>query len=157
MTVTIRPATPADRPFLEDVFVITADWNPEDERGAEHWRGHPTFEKYVGAFPRETDRGFIAEDDGEPVGAVWSRFHSEHEPGYGFVDERTPELGVGVVAGRRGEGIGRALLQALQAASTTDLSLSVEDGNPAIELYRACGFEPVGRFGNATTMLWKRA
>ena len=34
------------------------------------------------------------------------------ESGYGFVAEDIPELSIGVVAGRRGEGIGRALLNA---------------------------------------------
>ena len=62
-----------------------------------------------------------------------------------------------MVAGRRGEGIGRALMNVMLAASTTDLSLSVEDGNPAIELYRKSGFVPVGRVGDSTTMLRKRA
>ena len=153
---TTRRATAADLPFIEEVFVITADWNPGHERGAEHWRADPTFQKYVGGFPRPTDVGFIAERGGEQVGAIWSRYFTEDDPGYGFVDEQTPELGIGVVAGRRGEGIGRALMNAMLAASTTDLSLSVEDGNPAIELYRKSGFVAVGRFGDATTMLWKR-
>ncbi len=152
----IRRAIEADLPFIEDVFVITADWNPGHERGAAYWRADPTFAKYVGGFPREGDLGFVAEVDGEPVGAVWARYFPEDDPGYGFVDEQTPELGIGVVEGRRGAGIGRALMDAMLAASTTDLSLSVEDGNPAIELYRACGFVPVGRFGEATTMLFRR-
>ncbi len=153
---TTRRATAEDLPFIEEVFVITADWNPGHERGADYWRADPTFQKYVGGFPRPTDVGFVAVRDGEDVGAIWSRYFTAEDPGYGFVDEQTPELGIGVVAGRRGEGIGRALMNAMLAASSTDLSLSVEDGNPAIELYRKSGFVPVGRFGDATTMLWKR-
>jgi len=42
------------------------------------------------------------------------------------------------------------------AASPVSLSLSVEDGNPALELYRKSGFVPVGRVGDATTMLYTR-
>jgi GNAT superfamily N-acetyltransferase len=151
----IRPATAADRAFIEEMFVLTADWNPERVRGALYWRADPTFEKYVGGFPRASDLGLIAEYRGQDAGAAWSRFFTEHDPGYGFVDDATPELGIAVVPGLRGKGIGRALLEGMIAASTTDLSLSVEDGNPAIELYRSCGFEPVGRFGEATTMLRK--
>ena len=49
-----------------------------------------------------------------------------------------------------------ALLNAMLAAAPGDLSLSVEDGNPAEELYRKSGFVPVGRVGNATTMLFSR-
>jgi GNAT superfamily N-acetyltransferase len=84
---------------------------------------------------------------------VWWRYFSAEEPGYGFVSEDVPEVGIGVVAGRRGEGIGRALLNALLAVAPGALSLSVDDGNPAVELYRKSGFVPVGRVGNSTTML----
>lgn len=153
---TTRRATAADLPFLEEVFVIAADWNPEAVKGAEFWHADPTFQKYLAGFPRDTDLGFIAEREGQDAGAVWSRYFTAADPGYGFVAEDIPELSIGVVAGRRGEGIGRALLNAMLAASPVSLSLSVEDGNPALELYRKSGFVPVGRVGNATTMLYTR-
>ncbi len=136
--------------------MIAADWNPEAAKGAEFWHADPTFQKYLAGFPRDTDLGFIAEREGQDAGAVWSRYFTAADPGYGFVAEDIPELSIGVVAGRRGEGIGRALLNAMLAASPVSLSLSVEDGNPAQELYRKSGFVPVGRVGNATTMLYTR-
>jgi GNAT superfamily N-acetyltransferase len=150
---TTRRATVEDLPFLEEVFVMTMDWNPENAKGAGHWRTDATFQQYIAGFPRSTDFGLIAERDGQKVGAVWSRYFTAEEPGYGFVSAEIPEIAIGVVEGRRGEGIGRALLNALIAASNGDLSLSVEDGNPAEELYRKQGFVPVGRVGNSTTML----
>lgn len=153
---TTRRATAADLPFLEEVFVIAADWNPEAVKGAEFWHADPTFQKYLAGFPRDTDLGLIAEREGQDAGAVWSRYFTAADPGYGFVAEDIPELSIGVVAGRRGEGIGRALLNAMLAASPVSLSLSVEDGNPAQELYRKSGFVPVGRVGDATTMLYTR-
>ena len=153
---TTRRAIAADLPFLEEVFVIAADWNPEAVKGAEFWHADPTFQKYLAGFPRDTDLGFIAEREGQDAGAVWSRYFTAADPGYGFVAEDIPELSIGVVAGRRGEGIGRALLTAMLAASPVSLSLSVEDGNPAEELYRKSGFVPVGRVGDATTMLYTR-
>jgi ribosomal protein S18 acetylase RimI-like enzyme len=153
---TTRRATGDDLEFLEQVFVLAADWRPGHERGAEHWRADASMGRYVGGFPRDTDFGFIATREHEDVGAIWARYFTEDDPGYGYVDDATPELTLGVVPGRRGEGIGRALLNVMLAASTTDLSLSVEDGNPAIELYRKSGFVEVGRFGEATTMLHRR-
>lgn len=153
---TTRRAIAADLPFLEEVFVIAADWNPEAAKGAEFWHADPTFQKYLAGFPRDTDLGLIAEREGQDAGAVWSRYFTAADPGYGFVAEDIPELSIGVVAGRRGEGIGRALLNAMLAASPVSLSLSVEDGNPAQELYRKSGFVPVGRVGDATTMLYTR-
>ena len=153
---TMRRATAADLAFMEEVFVIAADWNPATARGAEYWRQDHTFQQYIGGFPRETDLGFIAEREGQDAGAVWWRYFTAADPGYGFVAEDVPELAMGVVDGRRGEGIGRALMNAIVAASTGDFSLSVEDNNPAIELYKKSGFVPVGRRENATTMLYSR-
>lgn len=154
---TTRLATAADLPVIEQAFLFAADWDPSNAKGEAFWRADPTFAKYVGGFPRDRDFGLVADRNGEPVGAVWARFFTAADPGYGFVDENTPELSIGVVPGLRGEGIGRALLKAIIAFAATDLSLSVEDGNPAIELYRREGFVEVGRSGNSTTMLRRRS
>jgi len=81
------------------------------------------------------------------------RFFEQNDPGYGFVDEQTPELSIGVLDGFRGRGIGRMLMQAAMDAADGALSLSVEDGNGAIRLYKEFGFVPVGRVGGSTTML----
>ncbi|WP_326608754.1 GNAT family N-acetyltransferase [Streptomyces sp. NBC_01800] len=83
----------------------------------------------------------------------------EDEPGYGFVAPDVPELTLGVLPGQRGCGHGRALMEALiraageRPASVDRLSLSVEDGNPAVHLYTSLGFTRVGRNGGSDTML----
>lgn len=150
----IRGADGFDLPFLEQVFVIAADWNPASATGAEHWMADPTLEKYLGSWRDGRDFGFVVEGEAEPIGAVWMRYFEERDQSYGFVDEQTPELTLGVRAGFRGQGVGRVLLQAAQDAAPDRLSLSVEDGNRAIHLYESVGFVPVGRVGKATTMLW---
>ena len=66
------------------------------------------------------DTVLIAIDDGFPVGAAWYRLFRRDAPGYGFVDEDTPELAIAVVPSRRGRGIGESLLEALcERARTT--------------------------------------
>lgn len=150
----LRAVDEFDREFLEQIFVAAADWNPANAKGDEHWRADPSMQKYVGPW-RDTDFGFIVETrNADPIGAVWMRYFTPEDESYGFVDELTPELTLGVRDGFRGEGIGRLLVQAAQEAAPAKLSLSVEDGNRAIQLYESMGFVPVGRVGNATTMLW---
>jgi len=69
--------------------------------------------------------------------------------GYGFIDPAVPELSLAVAPAMRRRGIASALLAALIEGARRDclgaLSLSVEEDNPAVDLYRRFGFEPVGR------------
>jgi ribosomal protein S18 acetylase RimI-like enzyme len=103
--------------------------------------------RYVVNWGRPGDAGVIALDEGFPVGAAWYRLFRAGEPGYGFVDERTPELAIAVVPSRRGRGFGQDLLAALIAQAEREghraLSLSVERDNPALRLYERFGFRQV--------------
>jgi ribosomal protein S18 acetylase RimI-like enzyme len=79
------------------------------------------------------------------------------EPGYGFVDEETPELTIAIVPSRRGRGLGRELLEALLAQAREEgferISLSVEPDNDAIHLYEQHGFAKTGDRAGARVML----
>ena len=89
----------------------------------------------------------IAAETGNRVGAAWLRVFREESPGYGFVDERTPELTISVVPSRRRHGLGQELLDALLAkareARHPAVSLSVEVDSPAVAFYERNGFEAV--------------
>jgi GNAT superfamily N-acetyltransferase len=150
--VELRPLAAADAGLLEAAFVLTADWNPASTKGEAFWRADPTFAQYTAEWGRPGDGGIVAEEGGRVVGLIWWRRFTAEVPGYGFVDEQTPELGIAVWPGERGRGIGRLLLRAATAQHPR-LSLSVEDGNGARALYEAEGFVPVGRSGDGTIML----
>ena len=113
--------------------------------------------RYVRGWGRPGDTALIALENGFPVGAAWFRLFREAEPGYGFVDEATPELAIAVVPSKRGHGIGDELLVALiqkaQSAGYGRLSLSVEPGNPARKLYERHGFAVVDEGSEAWTMV----
>jgi ribosomal protein S18 acetylase RimI-like enzyme len=147
----IRPAAPQDVRFLRDML-HHAFYRREAPSGEEE---QPTY-RYVSAWGRRGDAGVIALDDGFPVGAAWYRLFREDEPGYGFVDEETPELAIAVVPSRRGRGLGKQLLQALMERARQEgfksLSLSVESDNPAIHLYESFGFRRVRENGTHVTM-----
>jgi ribosomal protein S18 acetylase RimI-like enzyme len=113
--------------------------------------------RYVIAWGRAGDSGVLALDEGFPVGAAWYRLFRESEPGYGFVDEETPELAIAIVPSRRGRGLGKELLDGLIASAKRDgfqrLSLSVDRDNPAIGLYESFGFKKIEEHGRSWTML----
>ena len=65
---------------------------------------------------------------------------------FGYVDERTPELAVGVLPDFRGRGIGQLLLERLMNAAASKyaaVSLNVRASNPAVRLYDRLGFRKV--------------
>ena len=112
---------------------------------------------YVKAWGRPGDAAMIALVDGFPVGAAWFRLFREVSPGYGFVDEQTPELAVAVVPNARGKGVGSALLGALLDRARADgyeaLSLSVDRNNQgAIALYEQFGFRQVQETTDSLTL-----
>jgi GNAT superfamily N-acetyltransferase len=135
----IREGGPQDVRFLRDML-----------RHAYYWRSRETempITRYVNAWGRNGDRALIALDDFHSAGAAWFRLYTEREPGFGFVDEQTPELTIGVVPSRRGKGIGSSLLDALLQRARKEghkrISLSVEKSNPAVHLYESRGFRAV--------------
>ena len=76
--------------------------------------------RYVEGWGRPGDRALILIEGFQPVGAAWYRLFSEAQPGYGFVDEQTPELTIAVVPSRRGRGYGAELLTSLLAQARED-------------------------------------
>ena len=155
----IRPATADDAGFLALMVREAAYWHPGtappplDVVLRDHAIGH-----YVDAWPRAGDGGVVAiDDDGTPIGAAWWRTFTEDDPGYGYVDDGTPEMAIGVEAAWRGRGVGEALLGALhaaaQAAGVARLSLSVERDNPARRLYERVGYVEVRGDAGAATMV----
>jgi ribosomal protein S18 acetylase RimI-like enzyme len=146
----IRPAGTQDLPFLRDMLrhAYYARWGNEAD---------VPLERYVAGWGRPGDTALVAIDEFQPVGAAWYRLFEQDEPGYGFVDEQTPELTIAIVPSRRGRGLGEELLSSLLDAARSDgfarMSLSVEPDNPAIRLYEQHGFARVGERAGASVML----
>lgn len=154
----VREAWPEDAPLLAEMLAIAADWRPDAHlRSGEDILQVPEFAHYVAGWPRLGDVGVIAIDADEPVGAAWYRLLLSADRGYGYVADDVPEITIGVRSASRGRGIGGALLRRLieraEVAGVAALSLSVEDGNPAVRLYQRLGFIEVGRDDGASTML----
>ena len=93
----IRPATKDDDAFLKTMLYEAARWNPDWPREPmAEVLDEPILRRYHEDWGRPGDGGMIAEIDGEPVGAAWYRLFTADAPGYGFVDEQTPELSIAV-------------------------------------------------------------
>lgn len=156
--VSLRPAVPADGRFLADMVVEAANWRPDRTRPRVSILTDPVYRSYVSGWQRPADRGIVAVDpEGEPVGAAWYRLFPSDAPVHGHVSRGVPELIIGVRPMWRAQGVGRALLRRLvaeaNAAGFARISLSVEHGNFAHDLYRSEGFEFVADTGDRDTMV----
>jgi len=154
----IRPATGDDAALLGAMLYEAARWDPHGPREPiEEVLADPVIRRYHDGWGRRGDAGVVGELEGSPVGAAWHRLFAAKAPGFGFLDEQTPELSIAVAPLHRGKGIGGLLLRAamVQAreAGFRRLSLSVAARNPARRLYQRAGFEEVGEHGGSWTML----
>jgi GNAT superfamily N-acetyltransferase len=154
----LREATAADADFLLDMLVEACNWSGQQRVTRSDVGQVPQLRHYVSDWPRPDDVGASPLDDlGAPVGAAWARTFPANDPGFGFVAPDVPEMSIAVKAPQRGRGIGRRLIQALaetvRERGSRGLSLSVEDGNQAADLYATAVFRTVERHDNSTTML----
>jgi len=153
MPAVVRRGGAQDKRFLRDMLHHAYYWK---ERAPDSGLGPVGL--YVKDWGRVGDAGVVALVDGFPVGAAWYRLFRAGQPGYGFVDERTPELAIAVVPSARGRGVGSALLDALLATARAQghaaVSLSVDKLNRgAIELYERRGFGARQERGDSLTMV----
>jgi ribosomal protein S18 acetylase RimI-like enzyme len=143
----IRPAVQDDLEVLWD-FLAMAAYEPD----AEAAKAVPGVAKYLVGWRRLGDFGFVAEQNGEIIGAAWARRFSAEEVKFPFGGEETPKVSIGVSPNARGEGVGEKLMRALigeAARRGLGLCLSVRSENPARRLYERLGFGDIP--GSAAT------
>jgi GNAT superfamily N-acetyltransferase len=143
--IELRPATDADLELLKRALFEAVSWNPERELPPyEFVIAHPELARYHEGWGRSGDLAVIAEDGDDAVGASLCRLFTAEDHGHGYVDGETPELAVAVWAGRRGQGIGTRLMEAIEDAARgagySQISLSVDADNPARRLYERLGY-----------------
>jgi len=138
--VFIRAIEEAEYPLLED-FLYNAIYLPP---GAEPVPRQIIFEPeiyvYIEGFNGKDDCGVVAEQNGEVIGAAWTRIIQ----GYGHIDDDTPELAISVLSGHRNKGVGTKLMtrlfEELSNRGYEKTSLSVQKDNPAVRFYERLGY-----------------
>ena len=93
----------------------------------------------------------------EWAGAAWALHLPEQDPGYGLVAEGIPEVSIHVLSQWRNRRVGRILLHELHEEARrrglSALSLSVESGNPARQLYESMGYREAPTAAEGTMLL----
>ena len=147
----IRKGSSGDVPFMRSMIAHAYAWR------VNAFEADIPLTRYVDNWGRPGDVAIIAHETGNRVGAAWLRLFPSSEPGYGFVDEHTPELSVAVVPSRRRHGLGQELMDGLlvaaRGAGHQAVSLSVEADSPAVSFYERNGFERVRDADGGVVML----
>lgn len=146
-TPVIRPLRTDEIPLLED-FLYEAIFqrdpaNPIPRSELEK----PELRAYIEGYGGPDDHCLVAEQQGQVVGAVWTRILAGPTKGFGNIDDQTPEFALSVYGPFRGMGIGAKLLSEMLALlrqrGYPQASLAVQKDNPAVRLYSRAGFETI--------------
>ena len=105
------------------------------------------------------DLGVVAEQDGQVVGAAWTRII----PAFGHINDDIPELAISILPYFRGYGIGtklmKKLFKVLWDSGYMRTSLSVQKDNPAVRFYKRLGYrvteEKLDHIGNEDFIMIK--
>jgi ribosomal protein S18 acetylase RimI-like enzyme len=149
----LRPETEADIPFLLRLYGSTREdelapipWSAEQKQGFLASQFQAQRHHYYNYFP---DCAFdVLERNGEPVGRL-------------YLEPRQTQLyivDIALMPERRGQGLGTAIMQALQAAARAQgkgVGIMVEKFNPALRLYRRLGFGAVADHEVYLEMEWR--
>jgi ribosomal protein S18 acetylase RimI-like enzyme len=145
--VIVRALVAADQHTLWDLLHISLWDPPPAPLRPREILDHPEVHIYADGWGRPGDVGVLGVDvDGRPIGGAWMRLLRDGE-GLAYVDDATPQLGIAVLPEFQRRGFGeilmRAALQAAREHGYAQVSLTVHPQNPAIPLYRRCGFRQV--------------
>lgn len=152
MRIALRAATPADEPFLFEVYASTrreelaaTDWPQEAKDAFLHSQAAAQHAHYAEHYPEAEFQ--IIERDGQPVGrhyvAAW--------------DDEFRLIDIALLPAARGHGIGQRLIAALlerARAAHKPVRLHVERENPARRLYERLGFRQVEDRGVYLFLEW---
>ena len=153
----VHPITLSDELFLWEMLYQAIYVSPGCDRPHRQIVKSPELSRYVEGWGREGDFGLkaVTSPGLEPKGAAWIRLLTGNNRGYGYVDDATPELCIAVLPESRGKGIGTLMLRRLLASVDEKyeaVSLSVNEENPAVRLYRRLGFDVVEQHEGSLTM-----
>ena len=138
MTITLREVTPADEPFLREVYASTREdelamvpWDAAQREAFLKFQFDAQHAHYRSQFPQANFQVILK--DGERTGRLYI---DRHEPEIRILD-------ITVLPQFRGKGIGSLLMKDLLAESMATghpLRIWVEAFNPSQTLFRRLGF-----------------
>lgn len=155
----IRKMKKDEYPLLQDLLYEAIFQRDENNLLPRDIINQPTLRIYYEDFGRQNDHCLVAEVNGKPVGAVWSRILIGDKKGYGYVEDELPELSISLLKAYRNKGIGkelmRSMLKLLRKEGYRGASLSVQKDNYASGMYVRLGFQIVKELCDEYLMVYR--
>ncbi len=158
MPIIYRSIQPLEYAFLKEMLYEALFVPPGKAKFSKAILEEPAIKKYVANWHQQKeDIAIVAVVENNLIGAIWGRKFRATNKGYGYVDDNTPEISMAVKAAFRNKGIGTALLAHIASVyrrmGIQQISLSVDQLNPAKALYERNGYEIYKVEATAFTML----
>ena len=142
--VTIRQIKREEHPLLEDFLYHSIFLPPGVDPLPRNIIFDPKIFVYIKDFGGKDDCCVLADQGGEIIGMAWTRII----PGYGHIDDKTPELAISMLPNFRGRGVGSRIMEhlfgLLHERGYRQTSLSVQKNNLAVRFYKRLGYEITG-------------
>lgn len=154
---TVREAIASDKPFMT-IMLLEAAKASLNTINILDLPNHPDTEMYINGWPRTGEIGFIAQSEGEPIGAAWLRIFPNPVHLANCV---SPELTISISPKHRRKGVASLLLNNLYEsalkAGIKEIILGVHfKNNPALTLYRNHNWDTVGEVNDGEYIIMMR-
>ena len=146
--LSIRTLLPQEYPLMEE-FMYESIHQPDPQNPyPKEVIYYPQVKIYWDNWGQERDDYcLVALVENRVAGAVWIRTFKGELKGFGYVDEQTPEVAIGLYEAYRNQGIGTQMMHQIinhmKEKGFRQVSLSITKGNPAIRLYERLGFKTI--------------
>ncbi len=141
--------------FLYEAIFIPEGVEPPPREIIERPELRLYYENFGATEATEADYCFVAEEDGNVIGAAWTRIMND----YGHIDRDTPSFAISLKKDYRGRGIGTRLMESMLALLKEQgyrkASLAVQKANYAVKLYEKVGFRTVAENDEEFIMVWE--
>ncbi len=149
----LRPATPADRPFLEQVYadsrareLSVTNWSDAEKAKFCQDQFATQDKHYRLNYP--TCEFLVIENDGQLIGRLYRDLW----------EKEIRVVDIALLTTTRGQGIGGQIMSQIMAeaeASNLMVSIHVERSNPAMSLYSRLGFQTAEEGEVYDFLVWK--
>lgn len=156
MNISFKNIDKNDYSFLKEMMYEAIFVPVEEKPVPQSILDLPEISKYYKNW-NETDFGLIIQTNNQNIGAVWCRYFTKENKGYGYISDDIPELSMAIHKDYQNKGFGSILIKEIYKTAKNkgvkSISISVDKRNKAVNFYLKHGFQIYAEPGTDYTMV----